>query len=176
MIAGFDSFPTISVSGAVLKRQPFSCFDSCKWSSNSTRLVQELNGDDATTVSFSKEEHASILGLKGLPKTEEFTFEVNEDVNEQYKLTKRFILSKISQFFDPNGFVSPVVLSAKLLMQAIWHAQIDWEPFILPPPISVPKNLDYSLQRIRKEHQQMLESWWKSVVITFQHYCLVKNR
>lgn len=105
-----------------------SCFDLCKWRSNSNRLVQELNGDDATAVSFNEDEQTSILGLKWLPKTDQFTFEVKEDdVNEQSKLTKRFILSKISQLFDPNGFVSPVIVSTKILMQAIWRAKIDWD-------------------------------------------------
>lgn len=104
-----------------------SCFDLCKWRSNSARLVQELGGEDVTSVSFDEEEQTSILGLKWLPKTDEFTFVVKHDENENVKLTKRFILSKISQLFDPNGFVAPVIVLAKILMQAIWRAQIDWD-------------------------------------------------
>lgn len=43
------------------------------------------------------------------------------------KLTKRIVLSKISQLFDPNGYVSPVIILAKIIMQLIWNAQIDWD-------------------------------------------------
>lgn len=35
------------------------------------------------------------------------------------------------------------------------------ESFILPPPIEIAKDSNYSLQRIRQEQVQMLESFWK---------------
>lgn len=35
------------------------------------------------------------------------------------------------------------------------------EPFILPPPIFVPPQTNYSLKRIREEHHSILEQFWK---------------
>lgn len=42
-------------------------------------------------------------------------------------VTKRFVLSRISRLFDPLGIVSPVVLVAKLLMQALWVRKLEWD-------------------------------------------------
>lgn len=42
-----------------------SCFDLCKWRSNSACLVQELGGEDVTAVSFDEEEHTQFLDRSG---------------------------------------------------------------------------------------------------------------
>lgn len=47
------------------------------------------------------------------------------------KITKRTVLSKIAQIFDPLGLLSPTIISAKLLMQNIWRQNLDWD-CILP--------------------------------------------
>lgn len=105
-----------------------SGFDLCKWRSNSEQLVNELGGEETDAVSFDELEQTSILGLKWLPKQDQFTFEVKEHCVETEKnLTKRMILSTISQLFDPNEFVSPAIVQAKLLMQEIWCAKLDWD-------------------------------------------------
>jgi len=41
--------------------------------------------------------------------------------------TKRNILSVIARLFDPLGFLSPVILFAKHLMQRIWIAKLAWD-------------------------------------------------
>lgn len=37
------------------------------------------------------------------------------------KFTKKEILSKISQIFDPLGLLGPVITKAKLIMQRLWQ-------------------------------------------------------
>lgn len=51
------------------------------------------------------------------------------------KLTKRNILSRIALIFDPLGFLGPIVVVGKLIMQELWLLRIDWDE-------SVPMNLD----------------------------------
>ena len=41
--------------------------------------------------------------------------------------TKRGILSAISSLYDPMGFVCPVVLKAKRIMQRLWKLQLAWD-------------------------------------------------
>ena len=41
--------------------------------------------------------------------------------------TKRGILSAISSLYDPMGFVCPVVLKAKRIMQRLWILQLAWD-------------------------------------------------
>ncbi|XP_064622346.1 uncharacterized protein LOC135484642 [Lineus longissimus] len=46
--------------------------------------------------------------------------------------TKRGVLSTISSLFDPVGFVCPVVLKAKNILQRLWGQKLDWDD-TLPP-------------------------------------------
>lgn len=103
-----------------------SGFELCKWKSNDLRLVQALEGDVTQSVSFGTSEHAFVLGLKWLIQTDEFTYEVKSD-EIMGKLTKRNILGKIAQLYDPNGYIAPVITSAKCLMQKLWQEKLDWD-------------------------------------------------
>lgn len=123
----------------------------CKWRSNSEKLVRELQGDNATAVSFSEDEQTSILGLQWLPKSDHWTFAV-KPVDESATITKRVILSRITQLFDPEGYIAPFIMRAKLLVQQLWIAKLTWDE-------PVPKEIEKSwhsfwsgiknLQRIR---------------------------
>jgi len=44
--------------------------------------------------------------------------------------TKRTILARIALIFDPLGLLGPSVIIAKLLMQKLWRAKIDWDESI----------------------------------------------
>ncbi len=41
--------------------------------------------------------------------------------------TKRQILSAVSTLYDPLGFLSPIVLSAKRILQELWLVGVDWD-------------------------------------------------
>lgn len=73
-------------------------FELCKWRSNSQKLVQELEGENDTDVLFTEKDVTSVLGLKWIPKSDEFTCVVN--IQKMTTLTKRSIMSKIGQLFD----------------------------------------------------------------------------
>lgn len=97
-----------------------------KWKSNSKNLVKKLAGDSAASVLFAQEEKTSVLGLKWLPKSDEFTFEIIQNEDNSI-LTKRRILSTIYQLYDPNGLVAPVITTAKLLVQLLWKRAYNWD-------------------------------------------------
>nr|XP_037871813.1 uncharacterized protein LOC119629588 isoform X2 [Bombyx mori] len=42
-------------------------------------------------------------------------------------ITKRSILSNVSQIFDPLGLLSPVIIVAKVLLQQLWLLKIGWD-------------------------------------------------
>lgn len=101
-------------------------FPLCKWKSNKKEVIKQLESDENSSVVINEQEKTSVLGLKWLIYTDEFTYDVNcADISG--KLTKRIILSKIGQLYDPNGFISPVIVRAKLLMQKLWQSKLDWD-------------------------------------------------
>ena len=45
----------------------------------------------------------------------------------EHLVTKREVLQDLSKIFDPLGFVAPVVIRAKILMQKLWQMKITWD-------------------------------------------------
>ena len=61
-----------------------------------------------------------------------FFFSFNITV-EQFKgnLTKRKVLSSIAKIYEPLGWLTPIIITAKNFIQKLWLAKIDWDD-ILP--------------------------------------------
>ena len=51
-------------------------------------------------------------------------------------LTKRTLLSQIAKTFDPPGWLSPVIIQFKLIMQIIWKYELQWDE-IIPSDIAI---------------------------------------
>ena len=86
------------------------------WSSNSTKLnaiaTQDNVADDSSLV--------NVLGLRWNPTTDELTIATKPSVlAHDHLVTKREVLQDLSKVFDPLGFIAPVVIRAKLLMQQL---------------------------------------------------------
>ena len=47
-------------------------------------------------------------------------------------ITKREVLQDSSKVFDPLGLAAPVTIRAKLLMQALWQKQLEWDEPLEP--------------------------------------------
>lgn len=65
-------------------------------------------------------------------------------------MTKRQILSQIAHIYDPLGLVSPVVITAKLIMQKLWTLKIGWDE-------SIPIDLHYRWQSFMQQLQVLNE-------------------
>ncbi|XP_018370063.1 PREDICTED: uncharacterized protein LOC108765716 [Trachymyrmex cornetzi] len=62
------------------------------------------------------------------------------------KLTKRAILSIISQIFDPLGLIGPITVQSKLLLQDLWRLKVDWDD---PVPIELHSKWSYFQDQIQ---------------------------
>lgn len=81
------------------------------------------------------------LGIYWSPTPDEFKFHLELPPLNQSP-TKRSILSEIARLFDPLGWVSPVIIRAKLLLQRLWSKGIDWDD-------ALPNDLEQSWLTLR---------------------------
>nr|XP_049706201.1 uncharacterized protein LOC126056614 isoform X3 [Helicoverpa armigera] len=107
-------------------------FNIRKWKSNNTLVIKELflgQVIDSNTVLDLSENNlnrtSKTLGLYWLCQQDTLSFSINIELHE--KVTKRHILSVISQIFDPLGLVGPCVVEAKLIMQKLWVNKCSWD-------------------------------------------------
>nr|CAI5842142.1 unnamed protein product [Callosobruchus analis] len=42
-------------------------------------------------------------------------------------VTKRIVLQTVSKIFDPLGFLSPFIVRAKIILQSVWKAKLQWD-------------------------------------------------
>jgi hypothetical protein len=135
VIAGGDS----EEEALILQKQLISLlerggFELRKWTSNSSRLLQDLPDGHLESPVFlqdSLQPHFTILGIHWSPTTDSFTYNLNLPQNSR---TKRQVLSVIAQIYDPCGFLSPIVMWAKQFMQLIWTKGLNWDQ-PLPPEL-----------------------------------------
>jgi len=49
---------------------------------------------------------------------------------ESNNITKRFVSQCTASTFDPLGFISQVILKAKLFLQKLWSTSLDWDDIL----------------------------------------------
>lgn len=96
--------------------------DLCHWVSNDKSVQFSLNTpSSAVNIDIGDEHETKVLGLRWLTTTDEFAIIVKAEELMQGN-SKRQLLSGIGKLYDPNGFVSPVVITAKIIMQDLWRS------------------------------------------------------
>jgi len=64
-----------------------------------------------------------VLGLRWCPKEDHFGMITHSP--SAAIATKRAILSVVTHFFDPIGFLAPVIIRPKILLQKYWKQKLD---------------------------------------------------
>lgn len=107
-------------------------FDLRGWVYNSEPSeILDVNREDEkisqVTGETLNEEIVSVLGLYW--NVAEDTLFCNPKLNDYsgVDLSKRIILSIASQLFDPIGFICPVTLIPKIIMQECWRRKLSWD-------------------------------------------------
>lgn len=137
-------------------------FNLRKWSGNSRTILERLPQNLVThsLIDMVQDEPKKSLGVLWKPTEDIFLFEVK--TNACKKVTKRTILSNIATLFDPLGFLSPIIITAKLLMQELWRKQVPW---------------DHQVDEKTAEQWRIFEDELKTVEnITIQRWCYYEKQ
>lgn len=106
-------------------------FELQKWASNSATFLADIDEADhglACHKTLAPDDHLKILGVGWTPARDVFEYRVS--LTSEIPTTKRSILSAIAKLYDPMGWVTPVLISAKIFMQLLWRANLGWDELI----------------------------------------------
>jgi hypothetical protein len=106
-------------------------FNVRKWNAGSSELLPN-ESVDANRISFNKKNHFKVWHLIDVSWhliDDSFRFKVTTDI--AVKFTKRSILSCVAKLYDPIGWAAPIIVVAKILLQELWFAQLDWDDPLL---------------------------------------------
>ncbi|XP_066589335.1 uncharacterized protein [Prorops nasuta] len=101
-----------------------------KWAANTSELLvgvvpTEHLGD--SDKSIEPDQAVKTLGLLWDPTTDSFGYQVTQSQYCSLENTKRTILSSIARLFDPLGWLAPMTVRTKILLQDLWILKVDWD-------------------------------------------------
>lgn len=103
-----------------------------KWVTNDHAVNAANNGGIVDTMELDKEQTNAVLGIHWHPINDEFRFKIKNPPSDE-EPTKRSIVSDSARLFDPNGFLSPIMIRAQMIVQRLWLRKIDWDDNITDP-------------------------------------------
>ncbi|XP_041450173.1 uncharacterized protein LOC121404578 [Drosophila obscura] len=128
-----DQKEAIAVSTRVREIHANAGFDLCRFSSSSESVVKALNPQGSNMNVEWAEAEEKILGMFWQPAADDFKFSVkyhrvaSSVMTGERVPTKREFLSLVMSTFDPIGFLSCYLVTAKVLMREIWRRGVDWD-------------------------------------------------
>lgn len=123
----FDSVSSIEEAKRTIKRMSETMakygFLLRKWKANNKAILSDLEDSEKDSAPSNV---FKTLGVQWQPESDEFLF-IPADLKNNKEWTKRKILSEIAKLFDPLGFLSPCIVTAKIFMQQLWLLQVGWD-------------------------------------------------
>ncbi|XP_055714979.1 uncharacterized protein LOC129809188 [Phlebotomus papatasi] len=132
-------------------------FNLRKWVSNTEELTAHLQPDQRAipeNIQIGTDEHIKALGIEWNQRTDEFTFSLNP--RDYHGITKRQLLSSIASIFDPIGWLAPITVRAKILMQELWNQELNWDD---PTPSDTQKEWSSLMIELRQLDSVRIPRW-----------------
>lgn len=105
-------------------------FELRKFLCNNKELLnkfQIIEGLESSILNIGENESNKTLGVYWDSNNDYIKYKINLDQTNNFKITKRSILSLICQIFDPLGLLGPIIIIAKLIIQNLWKLKLDWD-------------------------------------------------
>ncbi|XP_075167694.1 uncharacterized protein LOC142239814 [Haematobia irritans] len=134
----------------LIKALNSACFPLKKLTANNSVLLEHLAREDLLDEDFLKIDDSSTIKTLGIRwnAIHDIFYYVVEPISPTSGATKRQVLSIIARLFDPLGWLGPIIITAKLLMQKLWEDKIDWDEGIPPHLLMKWKSFIESLPNI----------------------------
>ena len=130
VLSGTHDIPTALIARDQLIAALSSAkFELRKWTSNEREILDRFPPEhlvDAKLLTFVESSSSKTLGIQWNAQLDSFYFSVNP-IAHKSSHTKREVLSTIAKLFDPVGWLGPVVVVAKMIMQKVWLDNINWD-------------------------------------------------
>lgn len=130
-------------------------FELSKWCSNALGMENLDENKLRDRISCEERETTSVLGLHWSPTDDESIFKLSP-IEPKPTWTKRQILSEIGKLYDPNGFVAPFIMGAKLIVQQIWKIHGGWDE---PVPSEVNGQWNAIVEAVPKLNEIKIPRW-----------------
>ncbi|OXA41905.1 uncharacterized protein LOC110859593 [Folsomia candida] len=131
VMSGADSLEqAIKIQEEILLLMQSAKWEARRWNSSHPALIDRLPVELRETKSLMPLElghTVKTLGIYWQPNSDQFLFQLDSCLSTfKGHLTKRIILSEIAKIFDPIGWLAPVVITAKMMMQQLWKLDLGW--------------------------------------------------
>ena len=126
------------------------------WSSNSTELERQAGVDGVLDTSTGSKA-LGLLWNRQLDTLELAPFNIT--AKDLETSTKRDVLSGLSAIYDPLGFITPLTIGMKILMQDLWLEKLKWDEIL---PESFRRRWTHLLAQVNKSRFSFQRSYFKS--------------
>ncbi|XP_077990939.1 uncharacterized protein LOC144445271 [Glandiceps talaboti] len=133
-----DATTYLNEANMIMKQAGFNLREI---STNDTTLRDRAESDGI----LHPETTANLVGMKWNTVTDELGFKRNGDISELF--TKREIVKRVASLYDPLGYLSPVHVKAKMLIQEIWKLNIDWDEYLPQDIVTKWREIDSDLNQ-----------------------------
>ncbi|XP_028412945.1 uncharacterized protein LOC114535824 [Dendronephthya gigantea] len=146
---GLKSVPSIDEAISLISQTKEMCsrggFNLHKFVSNKKEVIKEIPEEDrAKTVKnldLDVLPVERVLGIQWCIEVDSFEFRI---LLQDRPLTRRGILATVSSIYDPMGFVAPIILTGKRILQNLCRDKLDWDD-------KIPDSIKIQWERWRKE-------------------------
>lgn len=135
------------------------CMELVKWASNNETVLSTIPVIDRQCkypLELNETEQITTLGINWDPMEDTLSFRINIENNSIEQITKRQLLSQAGQLFDPIGWLEPVTITPKLMMQQLWLLKLDWDD---PIPESMNRNWATYRSKLKQLAQLKIHRW-----------------
>lgn len=98
-------------------------FNLRSWASNNNKLQEQAQRDHV----LESDTTVNLHGLKWNTCTDTIALSQRQIKHGTATVTKRNILQASSEQYDPLGWLSPITVRAKLLIQELWKKRVSWD-------------------------------------------------